>query len=210
MARPRRLWTRLAVFALIGVLLGGVAALAVRERDDDAGQAAAASATVTAIVPTSGSATRSAAVTPGPSPESSAEPAAEPSAAGSKRTSLAAFVKHVSTAIKDGQALIEPLQQAAQAFDIKATKRAAADISDWAETERSWLDGHPPRACYAAVHAEYGSGVDDFGQAAKITKRFADAFPFADYDDLQRAVDLATSGSASMEDAGRLLQQVDC
>ncbi len=52
--------------------------------------------------------------------------------------------------------------------------------------------------------------MDDFGQAAAITERFAEDFPFADYDDLQRAIDLANRGAASMEEAGRLVQEVDC
>ena len=103
-----------------------------------------------------------------------------------------------------------PLQQAAQAFDIKATKRAATAISEWAATERSWLDRHPPRACYAEVHAAYGSGVDDFGQAAEITEQFAKDFPFADYDSLQRAADLATSGSGAMQSVVDQLSSVRC
>jgi hypothetical protein len=119
-------------------------------------------------------------------------------------------VKHVSAAIKDGQALLPPLQQAGQAFDIKATKRSASAISDWAETERTWLDRHPPRACYAALQETYAGAIDDFAEAAAITEKFAKDFPFADSDALQRAQDLAGSGSASMQGAVDQLPGVRC
>lgn len=212
MASRRRPWIWLIGFAIVGILLGAMAAAVARDRASHAGEPTARPAVVlTPAAPTE--ATRSLApptVTSELSPEPSAKPTAETGAAGSSRTSLAAFVKHVSAATKAGEALLEPLQQAAEALDIKATKRAASAISDWAETERSWLDRHPPRACYAAVHAEYGSGVDDFGQAAKITKRFADAFPFADFDDLQRAMDRANAGATSMQEASDLLKSVSC
>ena len=83
-------------------------------------------------------------------------------------------------------------------------------ISDWAETERTWLDRHPPRACYAAVQETYAGAIDDFAEAAAITEKFAEDFPFADYDALQRALDLAGSGSASMQGAVDQLSGVRC
>ncbi len=207
MAARRRIWIWLIGFAIVGILLVAMAAAVVRDRASHIVEPTARPAVVLTPAPRSPVPPTA---TSEPSPGRSPEPTAEPSGDGPKRTSLATFVKHVSAAIEDGQALLEPLQQAAQAFDIKATKRSASAISDWADTERSWLDRHPPRACYAAVHAEYGSGVDDFGQAAKITKRFADAFPFADFEDLQRAMDRANAGATSMQEASDLLKSVSC
>ena len=147
MTGSRGFWTRIAAFALVGVLLGALAAFLVRGGGDSGpgeADAPASSATLAAIAtdhPSSAPPTQ-----PSASEAPTAQPAAEPTAAGSKRTSLAAFVKHVSAAIKDGQALIEPLQQAAQAFDIKATKRCSVGHLRLG-ADRTVLARPPPAAC---------------------------------------------------------------
>jgi hypothetical protein len=155
---------------------------------------------------------------PRPAPAPTSDPDATPAATDPPApppterptTSLAAFGEHVGGAIKEGAALLETLRGAAQAFDIGTVRSSSAALSAWAAEESAWLDAHPPRRCYRNVHTEYSSAIDDFGEAAAITERFAKDFPFADFDELQRAIDLANRGAASMEDAGRLVQEVDC
>ncbi len=105
---------------------------------------------------------------------------------------------------------LQSLRHAAQAFDVPTVRSDAAALAAWAEAESAWLDAHPPKACYAKVHAAYGSAIDDFAQAASITEQFAADFPFADFDSLQQALDLAESGSASMQSAVDLLPAVRC
>ncbi len=134
----------------------------------------------------------------------------EPAATAAPNTSLATFVRHVGRAIKQGETLLTPLREAAQALDVKAVRADAAALSGWAATESTWLDRHPPERCYADVHRAYGSAIDDFAEAAAITEQFAKDFPFADYDALQRAQDLAASGSASMQGAVDRLPAVRC
>ena len=204
----RRLWTRLAGFALAGVLLGAVAAFVVRDRpSSDPGQAGA-TPTVTELASTADRSRLAPTAQPEPTRAAAAPPTPEPTER--QTTSLAAFGEHVGAAIKEGAALLETLRGAAQAFDIGTVRSSSAALSAWATEESAWLDEHPPRRCYRSVHAEYASAIDDFGEAAAITERFADDFPFADFDDLQRAIDLANRGAASMEEAGRLVQEVDC
>ena len=209
MTGSRTFWTRLAVFALAGVLLGAMAAFLVRDRG--------ASDPATADAPTS-SATLAAAATAGPTlapttePSATEAPTARPTDAGASRpkTSLAAFTRHVSAAMEDGGSLLQSLRQAAQAFDVATVRSDAAALAAWAGEESDWLDTHPPRACYAKVHKAYGSAIDDFAQAASITEQFAADFPFADFDSLQQALDLAESGSRSMQSAVDLLPGVSC
>ena len=205
----RRPWPMLAGFALVGVLLGALAAFVVRDRPgaDSANASAATLAPVEAtrtpavpetVAPTGGRPTEQAAGSPTAAP------------AGGQRTSLAAFGKHVSAAIKKGSTRLESLRTAAQALDIPAVRQDAAALQAWAQAESDWLDVHPPRACYAAVHDAYGRAIDDFAQAATITEQFAADFPFADFDSLQQALDLAESGSRSMQSAVDLLPGVSC
>ena len=210
MAGRRRLWPTLAAFALVGVLLGALAAFFVRDRSGDV--VATATATATAAVP---EATTRPRATPGVTVPVQAQPtdpsrASPTTAAEGKATSLATFGKHVSAAIKKGSSRLESLRTAAQAFDIPAVRSDAAALAAWAEAESAWLDAHPPKACYAKVHAAYGSAIDDFEEAATITEQFAADFPFADFDSLQQALDLAESGSASMQSAVDLLPAVRC
>ena len=207
MDATRRPWAWLAVLALVVlVLLVGVAAVLRARSSADApatspSQSADATAPPTADVAIEPTTEPTAAPTPG----GTAAPTAR-----AKRTSLAAFARHVQSAVEDGAALLVSLRAAAQAFDIPIVRADAAAVSAWAGAESDWLDDHPPKACYADVHSEYGRAVEDFAQAAEITERFATDFPFADFDDLQRALDLANSGAASMQEAADLLQSVRC
>ena len=206
-SRPR--WAPLAAFALAGVMLGAVAAFAVRDRpSSDPGSAEASSPAVT--VAPSLSALRTPAPTPKLEPTQEATGPLTSAPTPTKATSLAAFRRHVVGAIDEGDARLQSLRIAARAFDIPSVRSDSAALSAWAAEESSWLDRHPPKACYAEVHRTYASAIDAFGQASEITERFAKAFPFADYDELQRALDLANAGAASLGDAARLLQEVDC
>lgn len=208
MARSRRPWRIFAAFALAGVLLGAVAAYVVRDRSPSDPGLTAGEPTITQGTSTPQNPTTA----PIPEPDTTqtaTEPPA-PAPTGQRTTSLAAFGEHVAGAIEDGAALLEALRGAAQAFDIGTVRSSSAALSAWAAEESAWLDEHPPRRCYRKVHIEYSSAIDDFGRAAAITERFARDFPFADFDDLQRAIDLANRGAASMEDAGRLVQETGC
>jgi hypothetical protein len=209
MNATRRPWAWLAVFALVVVLLlVGVAAV-LRARSSAEAPAASGSPSADA-----GAAARS---TAGAVTEPAIEPTAAPTAgptgepaAPARRTSLAAFARHVRRAVEDGGALLVSLREAAQAFDIPTVRSEAAAVSAWADVESGWLDDHPPRACYADVHTEYRSAIDDFAEAAEITERFATDFPFADFEALERALDLANSGAASMQAASDLIASVRC
>ena len=111
---------------------------------------------------------------------------------------MAAFGRHVDAAVKEGADLLESLRRSGEAFDITAVRTDAAALRTWSAAESDWLAAHPPEACYAHVHGTYASAIEDFGEAAAITERFAEAFPFADFDEVQRALDLAGWGAASM------------
>ena len=211
MSGSRTFWTRLAAFALAGVLLGVLASFLVRGRGDpglDQADAPTSSATLALPVPTSDRPT-GAQATPS---SATLAPTARPTDAATSRpkTSLAAFTRHVSAAMKDGGALLQSLRDAAEAFDIATVRSDAATLAAWAGAESDWLDAHPPRACYAKVHSTYGSAIDDFAQAASITEQFAADFPFADFDSLQPALDLAQSGATSMQSAVDMLPVVRC
>jgi hypothetical protein len=206
----RRFWTRLAAFALAGVLLGALAAFLVRERGDSGpGEADAPTSPATLAAPATDRPTSA----PPTQPSASDPPTAQPTelaATAAPTFTLATFVRHVGRAIKQGETLLTPLREAAQALDLKAVRADAAALSGWAATESAWLDRHPPVPCYADLHHAYGSAIDDFAEAAAITEQFAKDFPFADYDALQRAQDLAQSGSASMQGAVDRLAAVRC
>lgn len=210
MTGSRRFWTRLAAFALAGVFLGALAAFLVRQggaAGPDEADAPTSSATLAAL------ATDRSTSAPPTQPSARETPTAqptEPAATAAPNTSLATFVRHVGRAIKQGETLLTPLREAAQALDVKAVRASAAALSGWAATESAWLDRHPPASCYADVHRAYASAIDEFAEAAAITEQFAKDFPFADYDALQRAQDLAQSGSASMQDAVDRLAAVRC
>jgi len=206
MARRRRLWPWLLGFAIVGVLLGAMAAAVARDRASHVGQPTARPAVILTPAARTPTPDLAAGATVSPTAAQSSEPAATPA----PNTSLATFVRHVGRAIEQGEALLTPLQEAAQALDVKAVRAAAAALSGWAATESAWLDRHPPARCYAEVHREYGGAIDDFAEAAAITEQFAKDFPFADYDSLQRAQDLAGSGSASMQKAVDRLSGVHC
>ncbi|MET1232983.1 MAG: hypothetical protein ABWY52_09060 [Candidatus Limnocylindrales bacterium] len=196
-------------FVIAGASLGALAAFAVRDRSSsDPGLAASMPPSGTlAPLPTSAVGTAPA-TEPGLTPEPTGRPTSAP--ADPSTTSLAAFGQHVSAAVKEGADLLQALRRSAQAFDIKTVRTDAAALGAWSAEEADWLAGHPAEACYAEVHAEYARAIEDFGRAARITERFAEAFPFADFDELQRAIDLGESGSVSLQEAARLVQQVRC
>jgi hypothetical protein len=209
MARGRRRWAWIAALVLVGASLGALAALAVRDRSSpDPGLATSTSPAAT-LAPLPTSATRPAPSTP---PDPTQKPTGRPTSAPAdpSTTSLAAFGRHVSAAVTEGAGLLEALRRSAQAFDISAVRGDAAALSAWSASESDWLAAHPAEACYANVHDEYGRAIEDFGRAARITERFAEAFPFADFDELQRAIDLGESGSASLQEAARLVEEVRC
>ena len=207
MARRRRLWTLLIGCAVVGGLLGAMAAAMARDRASNDGEATARPAIV--LSPPARSPTPRPAVAATVAP-TDAQPTEPPPATAEANTPLATFLRHVGRAIKQGESLLTPLQKAAQALDVKAVRTSAAALSSWAATESAWLDHHPPASCYADVHHTYASAIDDFAQAATITEQFAKAFPFADYGALQRAQGLAESGSASMQGAVDRLSAVRC
>jgi hypothetical protein len=208
MDSTRRPWAWLAALSLIVVLL--VVGIAAVLRGADSADGPAGSPSPSAAVdetPTLGS-----------TPEPTIEPTtvstpggtAEPTAPPAGRTSLAAFARHVRRAVEDGAALLESLREAAQAFDIPTVRDDAHGLAAWATDESAWLRKHPPEACYGDAHAGYASAIEDFAEAAAITERFATDFPLADFDALQQALDLANSGSASMQAASDLLKAVRC
>jgi hypothetical protein len=207
MDSTRRPWAWLAALSLIVVLLVVGIAAVLRGADAADGPAGSPSPAAVDETPTLGS-----------SPEPTIEPTtvSTPGATGeqaappTRRTSLAAFARHVRRAVEDGAALLDSLRQAAQAFDIPTVRDDAHALSAWAGAESAWLRKHPPEPCYADAHAGYASAIKDFAEAAAITERFARDFPFADFDELQHALDLANSGSASMQAASDLLKAVHC
>lgn len=187
---------------LAGASLGALAAFVVRDRSQsDSGLAASTSPASATEAPAPSVEPRP---TSGPTERPTSAPA-DPSA-----TSLAAFGRHVDAAVKEGAELLESLRRSGEAFDITAVRTDAAALSTWSAAESDWLATHPPEGCYAHVHGTYASAIEDFGEAAAITERFAEAFPFADFDEVQRALDLAGSGAASMQEAARLIQEVRC
>jgi hypothetical protein len=208
----RRRWLWLVGLIVVGALLGAVAAGIARQGRESA----TASATPASVVAGSTSGARpttTAASSASPSaevPAPTAEPAQPTTAPASGRTSFAAFGRHVERAGERGTALLGELRVAAEALDVPAVGTASAKLGDWAATESAWLDDHPPRRCYADVHAGYGDALAEFGQAAGIMERFAADFPFADYDSIQEALDLAESGSTKLQAAGQLVPGVRC
>jgi hypothetical protein len=207
MDSTRRPLAWLAALSLIVVLLVVGIAAVLRGADSADGPAGSPSPAAVDETPTLGS-----------SPEPTIEPTTvstpsatgEPTAPPAGRTSLAAFARHVRRAVQDGAALLGSLREAAQAFDIPSVRDDAHALSAWAGAESAWLGKHPPKACYADAHAGYASAIEDFAAAAAITERFATDFPLADFDALQRALDLANSGSASMQVASDLVKAVRC
>jgi hypothetical protein len=212
MSSSRRLWPTLAAFALVGVLLGGLAALLLRDGSEPETAAPTATSTLAEASPEPPVPSVTLPAEAGSTAATTARPTDAPTGppGGRPTTSLAAFGKHVTAAIKVGATYLESLRSAAQAFDIPAVRKDAAALRAWAAAESDWLDSHPPKTCYADVHRAYESAIDDFGQAATITVQFADDFPFADFDSLQQALDLAESGSASMQAAVDLVNEVSC
>jgi hypothetical protein len=204
-SRPRP-WRLLAGFAIAGVLLGAVAAFVVRDRSPSDPDEPRPTSAVTEVA----GVTELPSLAPTGDPEPTEVPTRPVTPTERPTTSLAAFGEHVTGAIREGAAFLEDLRAAAQAFDIGAVRSSSGALSAWASAESRWLEDHPPRRCYRGVHAEYASAIDAFGEAAAITERFAKDFPLADFDELQRAIELANTGAASMEEAGRLISEVDC
>jgi hypothetical protein len=192
MAHPR--WLLLGAvlsvigFALFAVTLGGRRPGSVAEASGsgDAAVGAAtgspaptpdrASAAPTLTPVTSASTSPAAPTSPTASPAtarpSPVPPATRPPrASGAPHVAWIEFLSHLNDDRSAVDGLNRALESAASAQDLEATRTAAVAILDFLDTERDWLQAHPPADCYADAHASAGAMLDAYANAAE---RFVD------------------------------------
>jgi hypothetical protein len=100
--------------------------------------------------------------------------ACEPEPAGAKRQPRSKSTPYVEFVARGAGAAIELVALAERhdsAQDLDDLDRAAKSLSAWAQSQRKWLDRHPPQACYAGVHAQWRRGVVDVRQGAKAVHK---------------------------------------
>ena len=199
MAGGRRRSTWVAAFVLAGAVLGALAAFVVRESTP---LAPAARHRADGVSPALARSRRAARPPAEPRPtlgRPNDRPRRRPIR---RRTSLAAFGRHVDAAIKDGADLLASLRRSGEAFDITAIERSQRR-SDWAEHRVELAGRHPPGACYAHVHGDVrgrhrrlrGSGCHH-GEVSRRTSRSRTTTSCSEPSDLAGSRD-----PASMQDA---------
>ena len=103
------------------------------------------------------------------------------------------------------------LVAAAERQDPDAVRRAAVDILDFADDERSWLRSHPPAACYADTHASAGRMVDAYAATAEDAIDWADAGGgLAGLEALAAVLESATVAGEALEDLAAELETTRC
>ena len=131
-------------------------------------------------VPTSGATpTPAPEATPTPPPSADTTPEAvptpAPTVAGDPRLLYAEFLLRLADARPQAADLSEALLSAAERQDPAAVRRAAVDVLDFTDEERTWLRSHPPADCYADSHASAERMVAAYAATAEDAIDWADA-----------------------------------
>ena len=180
MARPKLILGGFALLAVAGVGLVGMAA----DRSDAAPAASAA------VISTARPSPSSAAVvkpTPTPTPKATAKPTPKPRA-----VSWAVFRKHV---MKD------VLRKSLGKFDETNTATWpvwAKKLQKTAHAELTWLNAHPPAACYRPTWTAYDTALTKYEEGAKLLQQ---GLKSKDDAVLNRAYNGLTSANAWMAEA---------
>lgn len=212
----------------IGLLLGGLAIVALAlvilaasrsgapssPGSSDFPPAPSASPTVepspTAIAPTTPTATPSPTATPAPTATPTPEAARTAAPGTDARLAYAEFALRLGDAAKEAQQLNADLRTAAEDLDTVAVERTAVDILDFVDSERDWLRDHPPAACYADAHDAAGEMLAAYGAVAEAALAWTGASgldAIAALADLGVAVEDATAEAQAF---ARAFDAVDC
>ena len=155
-----------------------------------------------------------------PSPTASAEPteaAATPNptpkalTTGDPRLAYAEFLLRAN----DDRATVDTMNAALaagiDAQDREAVRKAAVEILDFVDSERVWLLGHPPAACYADAHDAANAMLAAYGTAADRFIAWTKATPGLDsLAALGRAAEAATAAGDALSAFGRALEATRC
>ena len=107
--------------------------------------------------------------------------------------------------------LNQALQDAAEAGDRPAARRASIDILDFADAEQDWLREHPPAACYADAHAAADTMLEAYAATADAFIAWADAGTGLDgLAAFARALEAAGTAGDALTALGRELETTTC
>ena len=103
------------------------------------------------------------------------------------------------------------LVAAAEQQDPDAVRRAAVDILDFTDEERTWLRSHPPAECFADTHASAVRMVAAYGQTAEDAIDWADSGGgLAGLEALAAVLESATVAGEALEDLAGELETTRC
>jgi hypothetical protein len=207
--------------AVVGVVVVTVVALAWFTRDQRTGAGVEAPGQSIAAVLSSSPASTA---TPSPTPSATSSPTPLPTAtatprptptdrapAGDPRLLYAEFLLRLGDDRSTVAALNQTLQDAAEAGDHTAVRRAAIEILDFADAEHDWLRDHPPAACYADAHASADKMLDAYAAAADAFIAWADAGDGLDgLAAFGRALEAAGAAGDAATALGRELEATTC
>lgn len=146
-----------------------------------------------------------------PVPRPTATPTPDPTSSDDPRLLYAEFLLRLADARPEAQSLNQDLLAAAEARDPDAVRRAAVDILDFTDDERTWLRSHPPADCYSDTHASAGRMIDAYAATAEDAIDWADAGGgLAGLEALAAVVESAAVAGEALEDLAADLETTRC
>ncbi len=104
-------------------------------------------------------------------------PTPRPRTTGDPGLAYAEFLRRANDDRSTAEALTRALTAAVEDQDRDAVRAASVDILAFADSERDWLLGHPPAACYADAHDGATAMLVAYGTAADRFIAWSDAAP---------------------------------
>ena len=146
-----------------------------------------------------------------PAPTATPVPTPRPPAAGDGPAMYVAFLRRLDADRSMVTSLNQALQDAAEAGDRPAARRASIDILDFADAEQDWLRDHPPAACYAGAHAAADTMLEAYASTADAFIAWADAGDGLDgLAAFARALEMAGTAGDAGTALGRELESTTC
>jgi len=137
--------------------------------------------------------------------------AASRSPNGDPRLRYAEFLLRLTDARPVAADLNATLVAAAEQQDPAAVRRAAVDILDFTDDERSWLRSHPPAECYSDTHASAVRMIAAYAETAEDAIDWADAGGgLAGLEALAAVLESGALAGEALEDLAAELETTRC
>jgi hypothetical protein len=158
---------------------------------------AAASPTATPVVSAEAMPSPTQAATPSPTTAPTATPTATP--VPSPNAALIQWHQFVNHTQRADDRLTKLIAAMYASRSFSTDKALASKLRSWSKSEKTWLNAHPPRACYKPTFVAYRSGVSTYDQAASKLIQAAQSYRESLYN---QAFDLLETADGHLTKAG--------